>query len=530
MPESRRSNLRWYVLAGIMTLAGVALGVIWSGVFDMRVDERWFDTYLIGILLVGLFGLWILALSGLRWYFRLLVVALLLMGLCGGMMGLIADLRFDGDFRTVVRWRWEPNPEDVLEEHRRQQEGIAPSAAYDLTRVKPTDWPEYRGAKRDGVIHDQKLSRDWKAQPPKLLWKQPCGLGWASFAVVGDFAVTIEQRKANEVVVAYDVPSGKEIWKYEHPTRFDEPLGGVGPRATPTIAHGDVFSLGAAGHLACLDGTTGKPKWTKEILEGGINLDWAMAGSPLVVGDLVIVNPGNQRETKTWSAVVAYNRTNGNEVWKSGWTKAGYSSPMLATISGVEQVVLLDGKQVAGFDLKDGKELWQYPWAETQQDINVAQPLVFSDGRIFISSGYGRGCAMVKPIKQDESWNVEEKFHLRNKPLRCKFTSPVAFGDYIYGLDEGILACIRASDGKLQWKDGRYGHGQVLRYEDMLIVSTERGDLVLVAADPKEHRELGRIKAITGQRCWNVPAVANGRILVRNSREMACFDLRSVTP
>jgi len=526
---SSGSRLRWIVLALILVVVGGGVAAIWT-LGDMGDDSRWMATYLAGMALAGLLALWLLLLSGLRWYFRLAAVGLLFTGICGGLFGLRSEIRFDGDMRMVGRWRWEKDPEDILAAHRQEQGTFAPSAKYELTRIEPTDWPEYRGPQRDGVIRGQQISRDWKAHPPKLLWRQPCGLGWASFAVVGDFAVTIEQRKQNEVVVAYDIPTGKEIWKYEHPERFDEAPGGIGPRATPTIAHGDVFSLGAAGHLACLDGQTGKPKWTKNILEGGLNLRWAMAGSPLVVGDLVIVNPGNQRETKTWEAVLALDRKTGDVVWKSGWTKGGYSSPMLATIAGVEQIVLLDGKQVAGFEIKTGKELWRYDWDKTQQDINVAQPLVFADGRIFITSGYSVGCAMLLPTKEGDQWKVEEKFRLDNKPLRCKFSNPVEHNEYIYGLDDGILACIRASDGKLQWKEGRYGHGQILRWEDLLIVSTERGDLVLVAADPKELKELGRIKAIKGERCWNVPAVANGRILVRNEQEMACFDLRPATP
>jgi outer membrane protein assembly factor BamB len=530
MNEPRRSWFRWLSLGMLAFIAAVAISLIWSGLIPLSRGMQWFGSYIVALLSTLLLSMWVLLFSGLRWYVRLLTVASFPVIVGGVTYGLIGSFRFNGDMEPAIRWRWQADPEQEVESHRRNYDSVA-GRSWELTKITESDWPEYRGAQRDGVIRGPKLERDWKAHPPKLLWRQPCGLGWSSFAVVGDFAVTMEQRKENEVVVAYDVVTGNEIWKYEHAARFDEIMGGIGPRSTPTIAHGNVHSLGADGHLACLDGQTGKAKWTKNILEGTENLRWAMAGSPLVVGNLVIVNPGNHREAVPWSGVMAFDCNSGSLVWKGGWTKAGYSSPMRTTIHGVEQVVLFDGKQVAGFDLKSGNELWQFPWASTQQDINVAQPIVFSDGRVFISSGYTRGCALLQTKHSQGTWEKTVAiYEAENKPLRCKFTSPVAFGDYIYGLDEGILACIRAKDGKLQWRDGRYGHGQVLRWEDRLIVSTERGDLVLVAADPNEHKELGRVKAITSDRCWNVPAVANGRILVRNEREMACFDLRETKP
>jgi outer membrane protein assembly factor BamB len=469
-----------------------------------------------------LLGVWLVFLSGLRFYVRIGGVVLA----AGVAYFLLRDVRFDGDMRPIPRLPWEAKPDDLVEAHRRGQEKGALFAAEELSQIRPTDWPEYRGRLRDGVVTSgPTLARDWKSRPPKQLWKQPCGSGWASFAVVGKAVFTIEQRRDNEAVVCYHADNGREIWIYEYPAHFKEPLGGPGPRATPTFFNGEIFSLGAQGHLCCLDAATGQEKWATNILGDTPNLAWAMSGSPLVDDTMVIVNPGCQDDLKPGRALVAYDRKTGKELWASGNTKAGYSSPMFATIGGQRQIVLLDGKQLGGYDPAGGKLLWKYDWDKTMQDINVAQPIILDDGRVFISSGYNIGSAMVRVTKSPDNWEAKELWRHENKPLRCKFTSPVVFGDNLYGLDEGILACIAVADGKLRWKGDRFGHGQLLRYADSLLILAENGDLAIVDASPKEFRLLGRVKGITGARTWNVPALAAGRFYVRNDQEMACFDI-----
>ena len=511
----------------LLVIAGAALGVAtkWLVPRETTRDNQNFSTLAIVLLaLLGL-GLWVLSLSGWRWFVR--VPALLLGVVAGGVT--LSSIVFSGDMAVSFRWPWEKSQHRIVAEHREQQPKADSSKSVSV-EIGPDDSPEFRGRNRDGVATGPKLSRDWKKQPPKLLWKQPCGPGWASFAVAGNLAVTIEQRDANEAITAYDVDTGREVWKYEYPARFREPLGGPGPRATPTISGGDVFSLGAKGDLVCLDGAKGTRKWAVNILGERPNAMWAMSGSPLIVDDRVIVNPGRQSDRpEGQGAVAAYDRSTGKKLWETGDTKAGYSSPMLVTISEKKQIVLLDGKQVGGFDAGDGTPLWNYAWDKTNQDINVAQPIVFGDGRVFISSGYAVGCAMLQPRRAANGrWSVEELWRNENKPLRCKFTSPVEYQGHLYGLDDGRLACIEAKTGKLlpDWKAGNYGHGQLVRWEDLLIILSERGQLVVVEATPAAHRELGKVQAIKADRTWNVPALANGRIYVRNDLEMACFDLR----
>ena len=300
--------------------------------------------------------------------------------------------------------------------------------------------------------------------------------------VQGGVIVTIEQRRDQEAVVCYDSATGTEIWANSYSADFEETMGGPGPRATPTIAGDEVYSYGAIGDLLCIDLKTGKTKWAVKTLANNDNIMWAMSGSPLVYENMVIVNPGTQKDSAKGKAVCAFNRANGELIWGSGDTRAGYSSPMLATLAGKLQVVQFDADCIAGYDLKDGTRLWKFDWP-IGNGVNVAQPLVLSEDRVFISTSYdvaaGRLC--LKVTFDDGKWQVKELW--KNNKLRCKFTSPVFYEGFIYGLDEGILACVEASSGKpFKWRDGRYGHGQILLTGDLILILSETGKLVLVQA------------------------------------------------
>jgi outer membrane protein assembly factor BamB len=418
----------------------------------------------------------------------------------------------------VITWRWEPTQEDVIQTHRQAQGGS--NATIDLA-VDASDFPEYRGVHRDGVVTGQELRREW-SNPPRVLWKQPCGEGYAGFAVVGDFAVTIEQRGDDEAVVAYQASTGRELWQHRYRTRFSEALGGDGPRATPTVHDGNVYALGAAGKLTCLEARAGKPIWSADILANNDNITWGMAGSPLVDDKLVIVNPGAQRESAKGRALVAYDRTTGKEVWHGGDTQAGYSSPMFATLAGVRQVILFDAEIVAGYDPDNGKGLWSFKFP-SYQGINVAQPLILSDDRVLISAGYNYGSAMVQVTHEKNEWSAKKLWE--SKRLRCKFTSPVQFEGHLYGLDEGILVCLDGKTGSQKWKGERYGHGQLLRDGKTLVIFAETGFLAMVDASPDKYHELGRVRVFDETKNWNPFSLARGKVYLRNHREMACLDL-----
>jgi outer membrane protein assembly factor BamB len=237
----------------------------------------------------------------------------------------------------------------------------------------------------------------------------------------------------------------------------------------------------------------------------------------------VVVSPGKQRAGG--HTLVAYDRATGQQVWATGSARAGYSSPMLATLADVRQILLFDGERLAGYDATSGQELWHHDWS-TNQGINVAQPVVLDGSHVFICSGYGVGCALLEITHHGGKWDARQLW--RPTTMRCKFTSPVAYQGHLYGLDEGILLCLDAKTGKRKWRDGRYGHGQLLLSGDLLLILAETGDLALVEASPVAYRELGRIRVFE-ERTWNCPAVANGKAYLRSDREMACYDLTGST-
>jgi outer membrane protein assembly factor BamB len=381
-------------------------------------------------------------------------------------------------------------------------------------------WTDFRGPLRDGNYREQPIVTEWPSGGPKPLWKQPIGGGYASFVVARGRAFTIEQRGAQEVVAAYDVVSGRELWTNTWTAAFREIMGGDGPRATPTWADGRVFALGAQGELRAIAEDTGKTIWRTNILEdsGAKNLQWGMAASPLVVDDTVVVLPGGPND----QSVVAYDRSSGKKAWNALGDQQGYSSPMLVTLAGVRQIVVFSALRVMGLATEGGKVLWEVPW-RTQFDINASQPLVVGDNRLFVSTGYGKGASMFEITNSGDGLAVREVWN--SIRMKNSFTSSVFHAGYIYGLDESILACIDASTGELKWKGGRYGYGQLLLASGHLIVLTEDGNIAQVEATPERHVEKMRFPVLEGK-TWNHPALAGGYLLVRNLAEMAAFDLR----
>lgn len=384
---------------------------------------------------------------------------------------------------------------------------------------KPTNayWTDFRGPKRDGVYAEMDILTLWPAQGLPQLWKQPVGGGYASFVAAGGRAFTIEQRRSQEVVATYDLETGRELWTHSWDADFRESMGGDGPRATPTWHEGRLYALGALGELRCLDARSGKLIWNRNILADAqtTNLQWGMSAAPLVVDDKVIVLPGG----RPGKSVVAYNKDTGSPVWQALDDKQAYTSPSLATLAGQRQIVMVSAQRVAGLAPDDGKVLWDFPWV-TSYDVNSAQPLIVGENRVFVSAGYGHGAAVVEVARSGDGFAARALW--QNVNMKNKFNSSVYHQGHIYGLDEGILSSVDANTGERKWKGGRYGYGQLLLASGHLIVLTESGEVVLVKATPENHMEISRFSAIEGK-TWNHPALANGRLLVRNTTEMACF-------
>lgn len=422
-----------------------------------------------------------------------------------------------------------------LEQHRAQQQSIAaqqpisqnpqaspgqaqaatsPGAEAAFAHATKNYWTNYRGPNRDGRYEELPVLTSWPAGGLTPIWKQPIGIGYASFTVADGAAFTIEQRRRQEVAAAYDAATGRELWTQSWNAEYTDSTGD-GPRSTPTWDEGRLYVLGATGELRCLDAKTGRVIWGKNILSenGASNLPWAMAASPLIVDDKVIVLPGGSGG----KSVVAYNKMTGAPVWRSLDDRQAYVSPMLVTLSGRRQILVVSSTRAVGLVPENGQLIWSHTW-DTDMGINASQPIIVSANRFFISSGYGKGAALVE-VNGANARTIWENINMKNK-----FNSSVLHQGHVYGLDEGILSCVDVNTGERKWKGGRYGYGQLLLAGGNLIVITDTGELALVKAAPDQFSELARFQAIEGK-TWNYPAIAGGRLLVRNANQMAAYNI-----
>jgi outer membrane protein assembly factor BamB len=428
-------------------------------------------------------------------------------------------------FAAVERSREEQKQEETKSQKDKESKGkeipaaaSEPSAAATAPKAAAY-WTDYRGPRRDGSYAERPVLAVWPAEGLKPLWRQPVGEGYASIVVAQGLAFTIEQRRNKEVVAAYELLTGREVWTNSWPGDFRESMGGDGPRATPTWHDGRLYALGAEGELRCIDAASGKTIWSKNILtdNGASNITWGMAASPLVVDDKVIVQPGG-----SGSSVVAYHRLTGERMWGALDDKPAYVAAMAVTLAGQRQILTVTADRAVGLTVEEGKLLWSFPW-QTEYDVNAAQPIMVDEDHFYISSGYGHGAALVHISREGETFAANAVW--QSIEMKNRFNSAVLFEGHIYGFDESIFSCLDVKTGKRKWKGGRYGYGQVLVAGDRLIVLTEQGDLVLLRATPERHEELARFSAIEGK-TWNVPAIADGILLVRNLREMAAFRIQ----
>ena len=477
----------------------------------------------IGLVTALLLGLWYVFLTGLRWRTRLVLVLVgagLLAGLYFGVKGFTRiEGAIGGSGIPRLVWKWSPQPEGAVRPLLLAPEAATPNQPAATVALPEDAFPQFLGPDRSGVLSGIPLARDWERSPPKTLWRQPIGLGWSAFAGSGRHAVTQEQRRDEELIVCYELLTGHALWAHTNLVRFSETLGGDGPRATPTIHQGRVYAMGASGKLDCLEEATGQLIWSRDVLgENHLsNLTWGKSCSPLLVNDLVVVTGGEQRE----KSLLAYAAATGQPVWQAGRDRASYCSPLLASLSGREQILMVNGHSVTGHDPHTGQILWEYAWPA--EYAKATQPLVIDTNRVFIAAGYGVGCVMLKIDRSAAGeWSVVALW--KNRNLKPKFTNLVRRGHHVYGLDEGVLTCVTLDQGNREWKEGRYGHGQILLVEDLLLIQSESGEVVLVEISPEEPRERTRFPALRGK-TWNNPALLGDLLLVRNDQEAACYRL-----
>jgi outer membrane protein assembly factor BamB len=392
--------------------------------------------------------------------------------------------------------------------------------------VPAGEWPQWRGPRRDGISNETGLRTDWKTIPPQTVWKRPLGGGYSSIAISGGRLYTMDKKGKEERVLCLDPATGNEIWVHQYPVNYAGMSYPTGPRATPTVSDGCVYTVGAAGTMLCLDArpSDGKARvlWQHDLIsEFAAHLpSWGVACSPLIDGDLVCVQPGGEK-----GSIVAFDRRTGQVAWHALSEVSGYSSPVAATPVGVHQIICFTGVGVVGLRAADGNQLWYYPWS-TANYGNIATPIVAVD-YVFISSAYGTGCALLHVSRAKEGVEVDPVYVKRNKLMRNHHSTSVLHDDYLYGFDDGILKCVDLRRGEERWSGRGVGKGCVLYADGHLIVLSEDGTLSLVEATPAGFREKGKMqKILQGSDCWSLPALAGGRLYLRDHNQLICLDVR----
>lgn len=384
------------------------------------------------------------------------------------------------------------------------------------------EWPQWRGMNRDGISKETGLLKNWPAEGPKVVWKVPVGDGYSAISVSGERLYTMEAKDKDEFVVCLDAATGKEIWRSRTDANFINDQGN-GPRGTPTVDGNVVYALGAQAGLSALDAKSGKKIWEKDLQkELGAKLPiWGVSSSPLVEGELLIVPVGGSEQ----NAVVAFDKKSGNIIWKSQTDEPGYSSPIAIVLGGVRQIVAFSGTALLSLSPKDGKLLWKYPW-KTDWFVNAATPIFIPEDKLFISTGYDHGAALLRIRPAAGRTTVEELW--LSKGMKNHFNSSVFQNGHLYGFDNATLKCIDAATGEEKWKKSGFGKGSLILADGNLIVLSERGQLLLVEATPVEYKEKGSAQVLQGK-CWTHPSLSGGKLYLRNQKELLCLDLTSTS-
>lgn len=381
------------------------------------------------------------------------------------------------------------------------------------------DWPQYRGVNRDGISKETAILKAWPAQGPKVVWKAPIGDGYSGMAIVANRIYTMDAKGQDEFIVAMDAATGKELWRYRNDSNFINDQGN-GPRGTPTIEGEILYAFGAQGVLTALTTRDGKKVWSHDVkkdLAGKVPI-WGYSSSPLIEGNLLILPVGGSEN----NAIVAFNKKNGAIVWRSQGDEPAYSSAIAATIKGIRQILVFSGTKLLSVAPADGKLLWSYNW-KTDWFVNAAVPIVVPNDKVFISTAYDVGAALLQVNVAAGKPSVEEVW--MSKSMRNHFNTSVLHNGIIYGFDNAVLKAIDANTGEDKWKKSGLGRGSLLVADGHLIVLSERGQLLLVEATPAAYKEKSTAQVLQGK-CWTMPTLVNGKLYVRNQKEMVCLDLK----
>ncbi len=510
-------------------------------------------------------AMFIFTLAQVRWR---LAGALLAMAAVCTYFALLRNEGVTGQFDVRLVWRWTPTAEHSYLAAM-QKRGSHEQPEIVQVPLGEVTWSGFRGANRDAVIHNLTLDADWAKHPPKQVWSRDVGPGWSSFAVAGSRLFTQEQRGDDEFVVCWNADTGAQLWENKSTDqRFEDSIAGAGPRATPTLSGGKLYTLGARGTLQCIDPLNGVTIWKRSLLDDADRTlpMWGFSASPLVIGDAVIVHAGAKKAAKGEpdkgetdkgeksegkpaeniaekksadgpaftltdggkakpGLLLAYDRTTGKPLWNLPSGGHTYSSPQVANIAGIDRVLMLTDQGLDAIDPADGKLLANYEWPSSI-NYRVVQPLVVGHSVLVgtpMDQGTRRleitgGESATQPIQFKAGWSSTE-FH-------PSFNDFVQHQGFLYGFDNNILTCVDLRDGTRQWRKRGYGNGQLLLLADsnQLLVLSEKGQIALLAAQSQEPAELGHASVLEGK-TWNHPVLVGARLYVRNDQHAAAFDL-----
>jgi outer membrane protein assembly factor BamB len=410
----------------------------------------------------------------------------------------------------------------------------APLLSIGSPPASTNEWPQWRGPNRDGLSSESGLLTDWPTTGPPLLWEKTLGRGFSTPVVAGGRVYTMAQENAQEdvdgsthettyeAVICWDAATGRELWKFRYLGGYEERMGS-GPRSTPSVDGDYVYAVGPTGIFHCLRADTGEKVWRHDLLEEfhAKAPQYGVSFSPLVEGDLVYVAPGGPNG----GSVAAFHKRSGVLVWQALDDPMGFSSPLMTTAARVRQLLVFTNSALVSLSPSDGAINWRFAW-ETTGGFNIATPIAF-DNYVFISSAYGKGCALVE-ISRNADGSLGAKSVYEHNRMRNYFSSSVRYGEHIYGFDNNDLACMDVRTGVILWRlrgDRGFKKGSLLIADGRLIVMDESGKLVLADAAPEGYRERASFQ-VSQNKCWTVPVLAGGRLYIRDESHLWCLNLR----
>jgi outer membrane protein assembly factor BamB len=500
---------------GFERLASIVLMILALLVTSKYIDKS-ISTSMMGMMFLVysipvlslVFFIWIVISRSFTARIRLVTMIIVIL-LASGFWILLRSNGMDAETRHDFAWRWAKTSEEQMMTSNKNSTN---PGSVDIAALKSeAEWPGFRGQHRDGIIHGSKINTDWTKTPPVVIWRKAVGPGCSSFAVHGPFMFTQEQRGNDEMVTCYNISTGVPVWMHGDSTRFWDSHAGAGPRSTPTILNGRIYTLGATGILNVLNESDGSLIWTRNAAKDTkVKLPgWGFTSSPLIVDSTVLIAISGE--------ILAYDIKNGQKRWTGIDGGETYSSPHLISEGGASHVLFLNMKGATVYSPLDGKILWTLPITGSQ----IVQPAIIDEKDLLINAGDMKGLKRI--VLKDGTGGLTPQETWSTDKIKPYFNDIVIHKGHIYGYDGLALVCVDLENGTRKWRGGRYG-GQLLLLadQDLLLILTEKGDLALVSATPDKFSELGHIPAIKGK-TWNHPVLAGDILLVRNGEEMAAF-------